>query len=78
MHTFLLIIFISNTFLGNVAQFQDICVFLEAVLLHSYIRFGGREVKNDLGFLALALSNLFQFEINNLNSIHETQVQVPQ
>ena len=35
MGMFLLIICIENTFLANVAQFQDISVFLEAVLLHS-------------------------------------------
>ena len=64
MHIFLLIIFISNTFLGNVAQFQDICVFLEAVLLHSYIRFGGREVKNELGFLAFAGENRGQISFS--------------
>ena len=34
MQTFLLIIFIINTFLGNIAQFQDISIFLEAVLLY--------------------------------------------
>ena len=32
--------------------------------------FGGREVKNELGFLALAGENLFQFEVNNLNSVN--------
>ena len=33
MQTFLLIIFIKK-FLANVVQFQDISIFLEAVLLH--------------------------------------------
>ena len=33
MRTFLLIIFIYSTFLANVAQFQDISIFLEAVVI---------------------------------------------
>ena len=32
MQTFLLVIFIKNIFFTNVAQFQDISIFLEAVL----------------------------------------------
>ena len=35
MQTFLLVIYIYNIFLANVAQFQDISVFLEAVLLRN-------------------------------------------
>ena len=60
MPTFLLVIFYIKIFLANVAQFQDISVFLEAVLSRKRKRMSwSKPFKDDHAFEEFEVENEF-------------------